>query len=168
MNKIKLYTLLCFSFATSLLHAQTRPDSIAYVKSLKPYQYSFVDTSGKTHSLEEFKGKYTYIDLWASWCYPCRKEYPHLQKMISAIDTSKIQVVSISIDSTPWRWTGAMMGFNMAGGTQWLVKDTTFGRDFDIDRIPRMILLDKQGQVLNYSMTRPSNEATLKFLNELK
>ena len=39
--------------------------------------FTFEDMEGQSRSLDEFKGKYVFIDVWASWCYPCRKEYPY-------------------------------------------------------------------------------------------
>lgn len=172
-NKVLKAVLgISFSLTAGLLKAQTPlltgQDSIVHVKGLQPYAYAFTDTAGNTHSLKEFAGRYTYIDMWASWCYPCRKEYPLLRKLAGEIDTTKVQVVSISIDVTPWRWRGAMDGYHMQEGTHWLVKDTAFAKAFEIDRIPRFILLDKAGKVLNYNATRPSNEATLQLLKDLK
>lgn len=168
INLLRLSFLLVFSVTTGVLKAQiVRKDSVAYVKALVPTKYMFLDTAGRAHSLKEFEGKYTYIDMWASWCYPCHKEYPFLEKMAGEIDTTKVQVVSISVDVTKFRWLGALGGYHMKG-TQWVVTDTTFSKDFDIDRIPRMILLDKKGKVLEYSMTRPSHEETLQYLNKLK
>lgn len=43
--------------------------------------FTFEDMEGQSRSLDEFKGKYVFIDVWASWCYPCRKEYPYLQEL---------------------------------------------------------------------------------------
>lgn len=155
----------CLKAQSRLLTGQ---DSVIHVKGLQPYAWTFMDTAGHLHSLSEFAGKYTYIDMWASWCYPCRKEYPFLRKLAGETDTARIQVVSISIDVTPWRWRGAMEGFHMQEGTHWIVKDTAFAKAFEIDRIPRFILLDKKGQVLEYNAGRPSHEATLQLLKDLK
>lgn len=52
-------------------------------------------------SLEEFRGKYILINLWATWCPPCRAEMPTLQNLYEEIDTSKVQFVMISLDRDP-------------------------------------------------------------------
>ncbi|BAV07539.1 thioredoxin family protein [Filimonas lacunae] len=162
-------TLLMFVIAGQV-HAQqqTRRDSAAYVASLDAAAYRFEDSTGNAHTLKEYAGKYVYLDIWASWCYPCRKEYPFLKELMGKVDANTVKVLSVSIDRTKFRWIGALQGYQMTEGTQWVVTDTTFERAFDIDRIPRFILLDKQGKVLQYSMSRPSHAETLEYLNKLK
>ena len=50
------------------------------VGALSP-NFNCTDLSGKKVSLSDFKGKYVYIDIWATWCGPCQREIPHLQKL---------------------------------------------------------------------------------------
>lgn len=147
---------------------QELKDTVAYAATLDAYQYKFADTAGVQHSLQEFEGKYIYLDIWASWCYPCRKEYPFLKELEHVVDPRKIEVVSISIDEQEYRWKGGMNGYGMNGGVQWWASDTMFVKTFRIDRIPRFILLDKKGNIMQFSMTRPSNEQTITFLKKLK
>lgn len=137
------------------------------------YHYSFIDTANRKHSLKEFQGRYVYLDVWASWCGPCKKEYPFLEAMISKLDTAKVKVVSLSIDHQlknipipSWRWIGALNGYNMKG-TQWCVTDTVFEHALNIDRVPRFILLNPDGSVNVMDCSRPSDPATLAKLNNL-
>lgn len=150
------------------LKGQALKDTVAYAATLNACQYQFADTAGVHHTLQEFKGKYVYLDIWASWCYPCRKEYPSLKELEHAVNKKKVEVVSISIDQHEYRWKGGMNGYGITEGIQWWASDTTFVNDFRIDRIPRFILLDKKGKVMQFSMTRPSNEQTIQFLKNLK
>lgn len=171
-NVVKGACALGLMLAAPWVKAQTKglrtgQDSVRHVQSLRPYDFVFTDTAGREHTLAEYKGKYTYLDMWASWCYPCRKEYPFLEQMAAGLDSSKVKVVSVSIDITRFRWLGALGGYHMKG-EQWLVKDTAFERAFEIDRIPRFILLDKEGKVMDYNTSRPSHEETAALLKNLK
>ncbi|MFD2286679.1 redoxin domain-containing protein [Pedobacter petrophilus] len=169
---MKIKTMLCvFVGLLPALHLKAQSD----LKRLVPdiYKYILIDTANKEHSLKEYKGKYIYLDIWASWCYPCRKEYPLLEAMIAKLDTSKVKVISISIDhqskgmtGPSWRWMGALKGYSMKG-TQWCVTDTTMEKDYKIDQIPRFILLNPDGTVKEMNTTRPSNPETLGKLNKL-
>ncbi len=49
-------------------------------------------------SLEDFKGKYAYIDFWATWCVNCIKEFPFLNKIEERFKNEKIEFIRISID----------------------------------------------------------------------
>ena len=56
------------------------------------------DPDGKPVKLSDFKGKYVYLDIWATWCGPCRAEIPFLKKVEEKYHGKKIEFVSISID----------------------------------------------------------------------
>ncbi|MES2863633.1 MAG: TlpA disulfide reductase family protein, partial [Bacteroidota bacterium] len=60
--------------------------------------FKFENHKGGLTSLEDLKGKYVYIDVWATWCGPCRQEIPFLQKTEEAYHGKNIEFVSISID----------------------------------------------------------------------
>lgn len=118
----------------------------------------FLDTTGYNGNdvkLIELKGKYVLIDVWASWCAPCRAEYPHFALLAKDMKDKNITFVSISLDTQVWRWKGAVA--NQMGGIQWKVKDETFEKAFGINTIPRYLLLDKNGIILSLNMTKPSN-----------
>ena len=59
----------------------------------------FVDGSGKTHHLSEFKGKVVVMNLWATWCAPCKKEMPTLAALQKGFGKAPIQITPISVDS---------------------------------------------------------------------
>lgn len=59
----------------------------------------FVDAAGRTHHLAEFKGKVVVMNLWATWCAPCKKEMPTLAALQKSFAGQPIQIVPVSIDS---------------------------------------------------------------------
>ena len=61
--------------------------------------FSFFDVDGKRHFISEFKGKLLIINFWATWCKPCVKELPQLDKLPDIIGEDEIKVIAISIDS---------------------------------------------------------------------
>ena len=130
--------------------------------------FTFEDMEGQSRSLDEFKGKYVFIDVWASWCYPCRKEYPYLQELEKKFEGQNVVFVGISSDHVVWRWKGAVENGKMSGEQWWVGNDTSFITAFRVDRIPRFILLDRKGRVLRLEMTRPSDPRTETMLRQLK
>lgn len=73
------------------------------VGALSP-NFNCTDLSGKKVSLSDFKGKYVYIDIWATWCGPCQREIPHLQKLEEKYHGKDIYFVSISCDNNKKAW----------------------------------------------------------------
>jgi thiol-disulfide isomerase/thioredoxin len=59
----------------------------------------FEDADGKPRKLSEWRGKTVLVNLWATWCVPCRKEMPALDKLQAALGGDKFQVVTINIDT---------------------------------------------------------------------
>lgn len=62
------------------------------------YNFKINDLQGNTVDFRTFRGKVVFINLWATWCGPCRSEMPSIQKMYDQIDKHEIQVVMLSID----------------------------------------------------------------------
>jgi thiol-disulfide isomerase/thioredoxin len=59
---------------------------------------SFVDGKGETRTMRDFKGKVVLLNLWATWCAPCRKEMPSLDRLQTELGSDKFEVVAISVD----------------------------------------------------------------------
>ena len=60
--------------------------------------FTLKNLDGKEVSLSQFRGKYLLINFWATWCVPCKKELPSMQKLYDAIKIDGVEVVAISID----------------------------------------------------------------------
>ena len=61
--------------------------------------FNLMDAHGKIVSLQSFKGKKIFVNLWASWCPPCRAEMPSIQKLARGLDPSKVAFVLVSLDN---------------------------------------------------------------------
>lgn len=56
------------------------------------------DINGKPVNLQNFKGKKVFVNLWASWCPPCRREMPSIEKLYQSVDTNQVAFVMLSLD----------------------------------------------------------------------
>lgn len=124
-----------------------------------------VDVNGKEMTLRDFRGKYVYIDMWATWCGPCQKELPFLKKLEEKYKGRNIVFVGLSIDQDKAKWTDRVKSGALSGTQLYIGKGTKFQSDYRISGIPRFILLDPNGRIVNPDMTRPSSEDTEKILN---
>jgi len=119
--------------------------------------FEFADTSGQMFSMADFKGKYIYLDVWATWCGPCKKEFPHLKKLEKEFEGKNIVFVSVSVDNTSDPWVN-MVGEKKLGGVQlWAGGFKGDWTDaYKIKSIPRFILVDREGKLITASAPRPS------------
>ncbi|TXD46749.1 TlpA family protein disulfide reductase [Polaribacter sp. IC073] len=131
----------------------------------------YVNYRGGTSSLKDYRGSYVYIDVWATWCGPCKYEIPFLEKVEKEYHDKNIKFVSLSIDNlkdeSKWR---AMIKDKDMSGIQLLADkdyDSQFIRDYFIYGIPRFILIDTKGNIVNYDAPRPSEEKLKTLFNSL-
>lgn len=120
----------------------------------------------KEAKLSDLRGKYVLIDVWASWCYPCRQQFPHLEKLMEELNSDEIVFLGVNLDVRDFKWIGDVNNLHLKG-EQWRVLDTEFKERFGISYIPRYILLDKEGYVLETFMTRPDKPETKVYLEKL-
>jgi len=145
------------SFAVKLAGGKTSP-------TFENYE----NFDGSTTSLSDFKGKYLYIDVWATWCAPCKAQIPYLEEIEKEYHSKNIVFVSMSVDKQEdkqkWR---AMVKEKQMSGIQILAPDATnsdFTRAYNITSIPRFIIIDTEGKIIDYNAPRPSDKKQLKTL----
>ncbi len=129
--------------------------------------FKAVDISGKIYSLADFKGKYVYVDVWATWCGPCRREIPALKKMESRFEGKDVVFVSLSVDQDKEAWEAKVHEGEMGGFQLYLGPDSSFQKTYKINGIPRFILIDRDGKIINSNMTRPTQAETAETLSTL-
>ena len=107
-------------------------------------------TDGEIITPDDLKGNYVYIDFWATWCKPCVKEIPHLEKIQEEFKDKPISFVSISIDREK----------DMKGLQLWANEEhhDIFSKSLNIKSIPRFVLLDKEGKIIEAKALRPSDQ----------
>lgn len=133
--------------------------------------FNYHNYKGTKTKLESFKGKYVYIDLWATWCGPCVREIPFLQKIEERYHNKNIVFISISIDKqTDFKKWETMVKEKNLGGVQLIADNdwnSEFAKSFGVTSIPRFILIDPSGKVVKAVAERPSNPELLKELDQL-
>lgn len=149
-----------------------------------PLFEDYENANGGTTSLSDLKGKYTYIDVWATWCGPCKVEIPSLKKLEKAYHNKNIQFVSLSVDDGRG-YRGAtkeesaklakegwkkMIDEKELGGIQLLAPkgwQSQFIQDYKIRGIPRFILIDPDGNIVNPDAPRPSSAKIIETFEAL-
>lgn len=130
--------------------------------------FAYQDVNGKIVRLSDFRGKYVYIDCWATWCGPCRREQPVLAKLEKKYANRNIRFVSISCDQNKAAWEKVVREEKLKGIHLISDESDTFMSAYMVTAIPHFILIDPQGKVVNNKMTRPSDPETVKVLDKLK
>ncbi|ESU24425.1 hypothetical protein FEDK69T_08720 [Flavobacterium enshiense DK69] len=133
--------------------------------------FDYVNYKGGKSKLEDFRGKFVYIDLWATWCGPCRAEIPFLKDVEKKYHGKNIVFMSISIDKQTdvEKWK-KMVKEKELGGVQLFADNdwnSKFVQDFKVTGIPRFILIDPNGKVVNADAPRPSSPELASVFDKL-
>lgn len=128
---------------------------------------------GSKVSLDDLigKGKYLYIDVWATWCSFCKKEIPLLKNFEVKYHGKNIEFVSINVDKKEnySKWKKTVEDKEM-GGVQLFAGDTEknlqFTKDYLVKGLPKFILLDPEGNIVTANAPRPSEGDKLTNLFE--
>ena len=129
---------------------------------------NYENYNGKTTSLDDLQGRYVYIDIWATWCEPCKAEIPFLKKLEDKYHEKKIAFISISIDSEKdhniWKEMVAekeLSGIQLFSDKDW---NSEFIKNYLVNSIPRFILIDMGGKIISADAPRPSQGEIISIL----
>ncbi|MFI1744039.1 TlpA family protein disulfide reductase [Thalassobellus sediminis] len=159
---------------------QARANQFAdFIGKPSPSFENYQNYDGTKTSLSDFKGKYVYVDIWATWCGPCKAEIPSLKKVEAEYHDKNIKFVSLSLDNArthggSWEkavedWK-AMVIEKELSGVQIIAPEngqSEFVSGYRVSGIPRFILIDPAGNVVDADAPRPSSPKLIELFNSL-
>jgi len=113
-------------------------------------EISLQDSTGKTVSLSDYRGKVVLIDFWASWCGPCRQENPNVVRMYQRFKDHGFEIFGVSLDQERGKWVQAIQQDNI----HWVhVSDlrgwqSSAAKLYAVSSIPSTFLVDREGKII--------------------
>lgn len=130
--------------------------------------FELIDVHGKLVKLDDLRGRFVYIDIWSTTCSPCLSEIPYLEKMIEQTNGKDINWVSINVIDSESHWKKTVQEKSMNGiQLHAEASKTTFLKEYLVQGIPRFILLDPTGRIVDSSAPRPSDPKLTALLDRL-
>ncbi len=115
------------------------------------------DIDGNELKLSDLKGKPLFVDIWATWCFPCLAQMPHFQEL--SAQYPEIQFVGISIDLEEQRWKNKLEKEGIPPFVkEYISSPYDLEEAWDLASIPRFILIDKDFKIITAFAVRPSEK----------
>jgi len=124
------------------------------------------DTNKQPVSLSGLRGKYVLVDFWASWCIPCRKEFPYLKKAYARFKDKDFEILGYSLDEKEALWISAVENDD----TPWIQASALKGyKDpivtmYNVTYVPKNWLIDPSGKIIARNLRGENVEKELEKL----
>jgi thiol-disulfide isomerase/thioredoxin len=139
-----------YYFCSTKCRTEFLQDPAAFLKAEAPRPapaFTLKDLSGATVSLEQFKGKVVLLDFWATFCGPCVKAMPKLQKLHEQHAAKGFSVVGVATDEE-----GAKVVSPFVAKTKVkypiLISGTSTWKEYGVETLPALFLIDRSGQIV--------------------
>lgn len=113
--------------------------------------FNFIDMNGQNLTLASFRNKsYVLLDFWASWCIPCRADFPFLKGLYSQYHSKGLEIINISRDDDLNSWRDAIKKDGISIWRQLATKQNSNNilSDYFVSAIPVKVLIDRDGRII--------------------
>ena len=125
--------------------------------------FEVVDRAGKAFRLSDFRGKVVFVNFWATWCPPCRKEWPDLEKLAAEMEGQPFEMVAVSQDAS-WADIDSFLGGKGSRLTIGLDKSARLAAQWGTEKLPETYIVDKSGNLrLRFVNVQPWAEKDIVF-----
>ncbi len=166
MLRVLLIALVSITI-TSCSMAQKKSDElVANYYNLRDAKYANESFQG---ILDKHKGEVIYLDFWASWCGPCKREMPYSLKMQEHFKGKKVAFIYMSGDRDPNAWKRTAESLKITGEHYLLNKKVYLERNqvVEVKYIPRYMIYDKNGKLITDNAPRPSSPKSTEMIEQL-
>jgi len=125
----------------------------AYLRGIKaikigsvPRNFVLNDEKGQPFSLDQYKGKYIWIDFWASWCGPCKMAFPLMREIYAAYKDKNLEIIGISTDTKIEPWLKSLETIKNPWKQLWDNKNVM--SEFAVTAFPTSFLIGPDGKIL--------------------
>ena len=166
MFRVLLIALVSVTI-TSCSMAQKKSDKlVANFYNLRDAKYANESFQG---ILDKHKGEVIYLDFWASWCGPCKREMPYSLKMQEHFKGKKVAFIYMSGDRDANAWKRTAESLKITGEHYLLNKKVYLERNqvVQVKYIPRYMIYDKNGKLITDNAPRPSSPKSTEMIEQL-
>ena len=140
---------------------------VSFSNSAKAPDFNLKDQYGVIHSLENYKGKVIFLNFWATWCPPCKKEMPDVESIYKEYGENKKDVVILGINSEKENEVKKFLKDKGYTFPTLIDENSEVMRKYFIQAFPTSFVIDKEGNVYGYVMGGLTKEQIKQVIEEV-
>ena len=139
-----------YAFCTEKCRTEFLKDPQSFLKTFTPGPapgFSLKSLTGETVSLEAYKGKVVLLDFWATFCGPCVKAMPKLQKLNDQYADKGFAVLGIATDEEGAKVVAPLVS-KIKVKYPILISDASAWKKYEVETLPALFLIDREGKIV--------------------
>ena len=140
---------------------------VSFSNSAKAPDFNLKDQYGVVHSLENYKGKVIFLNFWATWCPPCKKEMPDVESIYKEYGENKKDVIILGINSEKENEVKKFLKDKGYTFPTLIDENSEVMRKYFIQAFPTSFVIDKEGNVYGYVMGGLTKEQIKQVIEEV-
>lgn len=148
-------SILLFIFVTTNLSAQVSSSSL-FTKTNSPVkapQLQLKDNADNVITLNDFKGKTVVLSFWATWCTPCKKEMPSIQRLYDKVKNEDVEIIAITVGQNKNEVATFLNSlYPTPSFTILYDTDSSVSREWGIQAMPTTFIINKDGFITHYGL----------------
>lgn len=140
---------------------------VSFSNNVKAPDFNLKDQYGVVHSLENYKGKVIFLNFWATWCPPCKKEMPDIENIYKEYGKNKKDVVILGVNSEKENEVKKFLKDKGYTFPTVIDENSEVMRKYFIQAFPTSFVIDKEGNVYGYVMGGLTKEQIKQVIEEV-
>ena len=140
---------------------------VSFSNSAKAPNFNLKDQYGVVHSLENYKGKVIFLNFWATWCPPCKKEMPDVESIYKEYGENKKDVIILGVNSEKENEVKKFLKDKGYTFPTLIDENSEVMRKYFIQAFPTSFVIDKEGNIYGYVMGGLTKEQIKQVIEEV-
>lgn len=158
-----------FTLPSQKVRLESIQERLAFSKSgISAPDFACNDRNGKRIALSDFLGKVVVLDVWATWCEPCRKQMPYMIKLEKEYHGKEVVFITMCIGAAVEQasWLELLEKDKLEGLHVFMPGwNSQFAKDYKVSGVPRFMVFDKKGNIVSIRAPRPSTPELKKMID---
>lgn len=164
--RLIILIIMCGAIVFTIYNSLTKEKrEVLQVGDTAP-DFALVDMNGKTHQLTEYKGQGVFLNFWGTWCKPCEREFPIIDKYYQEYQDEGIQVLAVNIAESDF----AVNNFVERKGLTFPVlidKSKSVMSAYNINPLPTTVLINPEGKIEKIITGEMTDDAILNYMKQI-